>query len=181
MFQCKSSSTWNYSVPIRATGNSTVGRARWKASDIATKLNRSRRVVLCFSRDPEAYDTNRYGKQSFLSNRAMRPAGRVVHQKLSAFTSGGRYLNDWFFLLFMRVLPRAAYSSDLNPVENTCGLVARAVYGSARQYDTVSYLMQATVLGWSAIIITLVQWCITSMRTSFIRVVQILSDKVSYW
>lgn len=53
-----------------------------------------------------------------------------------------RYMDDCFCRLDMSVFPWQACSPDLNPIENVWGHMARAVYESCREYDTISSLIK---------------------------------------
>lgn len=66
--------------PIRATENCTIGRTRWKRSNIATKQNRSWGVVENVLQHPELYKNECHEKQRYLTNCAMRAASKVLYQ-----------------------------------------------------------------------------------------------------
>lgn len=89
-----------------------------KVSDIATNLYRSRFVVQRFLQDSEAYKRKRHWKQRELSDRDMRAAGRVIHQKLPASIYGGQYIKHWSCCLDMRRFSRPAYSCNLRTYGN---------------------------------------------------------------
>lgn len=62
-----------------------------------------------------------------------------------------RIFHEWFRALDVTVLPWAAKSPDLNPMENVCGVLARSVCRDGKQYSTVEELKDALVECWNNI------------------------------
>ena len=72
------------------------------------------------------------------------------------------------------VLDWPARSSDLNPIENLWGVLARSVYAESRQFSSVNQLKDAIEHEWSKITQAQLENLVNSMKN---RLVEVLKNK----
>ena len=79
----------------------------------------------------------------------------AIHR--SAFTK------HWLSEQNIALINPPALSPDLNPIENCCGQLARAVYNNGRQYDTVQSLKTSIEREWGLIELDYIRTLVESM------------------
>ena len=78
------------------------------------------------------------------------------------------------------VLPWPARSPDLNPIENLWGILARAVYADARQFDDVESLAQAIAQEWDKISDEKCKSLVHSMQKRCLAVIEKRGGETKY-
>lgn len=95
-----------------------------------------------------------------------------VYQQDNAPIHFSARTREWFTDNGVRVLPWPSRSPDLNPIENVWGMLARAVYQGARQFETVEQLQAANNCAWFHMDILYMQNLISGMRRRLVKIVE---------
>lgn len=104
---------------------------------------------------------------------ANRWAGRnYIFQQDNAPIHKARIVTAWLEEHNIRTLSWPARSPDLNIIENFWGELARRVYGSGRQYDSVQDLKTSIVNEWVNIPVNTVQNLYTSIPNRLLEVIK---------
>lgn len=116
----------------------------------------------------------------------MLPYAYAFHGETFKFMQDGasihtaRICNEWFHALNIDVIPWAAKSPDLNPIENIWGIMARSVYHNGKQYSTVEELKNAVLECWHNLDSDLLKRLVSSMQARCVQVIQKRGEKSSY-
>ena len=89
-------------------------------------------------------------------------------------------MKDWFSATEIDVMEWPAYSPDLNPIENIWGVLARKVYKSGRQFETVSSLVDCIKSSWAEIDLSTINSVIQSMPKRCLKVIQAKGGRIKY-
>ena len=77
----------------------------------------------------------------------------------------------WEWLSQNVVMEWAAYSPDLNPMENLWGILCRTVYADGKPYNNVAELRTSIISAWENVNVTALQTLVNSMCDRVFKVV----------
>lgn len=103
-----------------------------------------------------------------------------IFQQDNAPIHVSRHSKAWFEARGFELLEWPALSTDLNPIENLWGIMAREVYRNGKQYDNIRALEVAIKNTWRKIKLTTLESLINSMPSRLISVIENQGGKTKY-
>ena len=135
---------WTVSRNSFPRGNLVVVRS-W----LIWGAGKSTPAILQGRQDSEAYKHTLF--HHLLPFADEKQQGSYVFQQDNPSIHTSKSANKWFQERNITLLPWPALSSDLNPIENLWGIMARDVYQNERQFQSVSDLSTAILRFWDKI------------------------------
>lgn len=103
-----------------------------------------------------------------------------IFQQDNAAIHTSRQTMAWFKANSIQLLAWPACSPDLNPMENTWGILVRRVYADQRQFSAVEELKHAIIEEWGKLDSQLLKKLILSMSKRIFDIVKAKGSQIKY-
>nr|CCA27298.1 GK10162 putative [Albugo laibachii Nc14] len=127
-------------VKCHSGGGSVMGRAAF------SRLGKTELKFISGGQDVRQY-TETLSSHLLPFVRKNDPSGNV-YQHDNALSHHARLTKTWLDTNNVVTMSWPAMSPDLNPIENSCGILTREVYAHGRQFSSQEVLKSAIVKAW---------------------------------